>query len=435
MAQRDKNGEKDGCKEYKALSRRHFLSLSAATFAASLAPAWLPRVVLADEDDGERDVMVSIFLRGGADALSLCVPYAEPEYYRMRPSLALPQPDSGSSLAVTDLDGFFGLPPAMAPLLDAYQAGDLLFVHACGSNDPTRSHFDAMYYMEVGQPRPPASLITGWLGRHLSSTAPTQQDGLLRALGIGFSLQRTLIGGPLSVAAPDPSNYGLNGDPTTATERLEAIEAMYAQAQEPLRTSARNTTQTIDLLEEVGFDSYVPAGSATYPEDEFGEALRSTAALIKAQVGVEAVAIDIGGWDTHENQQPGEGAMAMVMSSLARGLAAFHLDLASDDVNNVTTTTMSEFGRNAIENGSLGTDHGHGGAMMVLGKSVAGGRVLSRWPGLAPDQLYEGQDLAVTIDYRDVLTEIVTKRLRNPDFRNVFPDTGYQPTEHGVIAD
>ena len=424
----------DGCKEYKALSRRHFLGLSAATLVTALGPAWLPRVVLADEDDSERDVLVSIFLRGGADSLSLCVPFAEADYYKLRPTLALPRPDSGSPFAVSDLDGFFGLSPALMALLEPYQAGDLLFVHACGSNDPTRSHFDAMYFMEVGQPQPPASLATGWLGRHLQTTAPTLQDGLIRAVGINHSLQRTLIGGPRSVAAPEPAKYGLDGDPDSSAERLAAIEVMYAASEDPLRLNANNTIQTIELLQRIGFDSYQPAGGASYPEDEFGQALRATAALIKAQVGVEAIAIDLGGWDTHEMQEPQEGSMALVMRNLAEGLAAFYRDLEGDSVGNVITTTMSEFGRNAIENGSLGTDHGHGGLMMVLGKSVAGGRVLTRWPGLAPDQLYEGQDLKVTIDYRDVLTEIVTKRLRNPDFRNVFPDANYQPIDHGVIA-
>ncbi|MCP3961505.1 MAG: DUF1501 domain-containing protein [bacterium] len=423
-----------GCNEYSRLSRRNFLGLSASAAAFAMVPGWLPRVVLADEASSSRDVLVSLFLRGGADSLTLCVPHGEDDYYQLRPGLAIPRPDSSAALRAIDLDGFFGLPPALQPLMEVYQDGALAIVHACGLPDTTRSHFDAMHMMEVGMDDPPATLISGWLGRHLQATAPTMEQGFLRAVGIGAGLPRTLVGGPKTLPIGDLETFGLAGDPGTFDQRREALEAMYAIVPDPLGSSARNTFGTIELLEQIDFASYQPAGGAEYPEGEFGTALRSTAAPIKADVGVEAVSIDLGGWDTHELQGPTQGQMSLLMADLAAGLAAFHEDLFTDDHENVIVTAMSEFGRNAIENGSAGTDHGYGGAMLVLGGAVNGGRVIAEWPGLAPELLYEGQDLQITTDYRDVLTEILTRRLDNPDFRSVFSDPSYEPTDLGIVG-
>ncbi len=422
-----------GCDEYQGLTRRNFVGLATGVAAAALAPAWLPRVVYADSHDGSRDVIVSIFLRGGGDALTLCVPHGEDSYYDLRPTLAVPRPDGGGAGRAIDLDGFFGFPQGMKPLMDAWRDGNLLVVHACGMPNPTRSHFDAMRFMEVGMGDAPPNLQTGWLGRHLQATAPTVADGVLRAVGIGYGLQRTLVGGPLTLPIADLAEFGFDGRRATRKERRQALEEMYGVVGDPLATSAENTFRTVDLLKKIGFKSYKPAGAAAYPDDEFGYALKSTAALVKAEVGVEAVAIDLGGWDTHDFQGPVDGHMAYLMESLSGGLAAFHRDLFSDGFEEVVVTTTSEFGRNAAENASAGTDHGHGGLMLVLGGHVAGGRVLAEWPGLADGQLYEGQDLAITIDYRDVLTEILTRRLGNPDFRTVFTDPGYEPQERGVI--
>ncbi len=423
-----------GCREYSRLSRRNFLGLSAGTVAATMVPAWLPRVVLADSHSSSRDVLVSLFLRGGADALTLCVPHGEDDYYQLRPNLAVPQPDSSAAAKTIDLDGFFGLPPSLQPLVEPYQDGALAIVHACGLPDTNRSHFDAMHMMEVGMEDPPAELISGWLGRHLQATAPTLADGFLRAVGIGAGLPRTLVGGPKTLPIGDLETFGLAGDPDTFDQRRSALETMYATVPDPLGSSARNTFGTIELLQQIDFASYQPAGDAVYPQGEFGTALKSTAALIKAEVGVEAVSIDLGGWDTHEFQGPVEGPMSFLMANLAEGLAAFHKDLFTGGFNNVMLVAMSEFGRNAVENGSAGTDHGHGGAMLVLGGAVNGGRVIADWPGLAPDLLYEGQDLRITIDYRDVLTEILTQRLDNPDFRTVFSDASFQPRAHGIVG-
>lgn len=422
-----------GCEEYDRLSRRRFLGLGGAALAAVSAPAWLPRVAYADSHDSARDVLVSVFLRGGADGLTLCVPFGEAAYYRHRPTLAVPPPDASGTARAIDLDGFFGLPPAMAALESLYRAGNLALIHACGQHHPTRSHFDAMHFMEVGQGDPPASRVTGWLGRHLAATAPSLPDALVRAIGVGYGLQRSLVGGPQAVPVRDLASYGFEGDPSSEAARRATVAAMYAAADDVLAGSAANTFRTIELLGQIDVVGYLPGDGAVYPDSDLGTALRSAAALIRADVGIEAIAIDVGGWDTHDEQAPIDGKMAQIMAGLADGLAAFRTDLSASGRDDVTTVAMSEFGRNAIENGSLGTDHGHGNVMMVLGAQVDGGRVVTHWPGLEIDQLYEGQDLEVTIDYRDVLAEIITKRTPNADIRTVFDDPSFVPVDRGVI--
>ncbi len=304
----------DGCREFHQVSRRGFLGGSGTLLAGLAIPGWLPRVVMAQSENTSRDVIVSLFLRGGADGLTLCVPHGESAYYGLRPNLAVPRPDSSSAQRASDLDGFFGLPPAMAPLLGAYQAGDLAIVHACGLPETNRSHFDAMHFMETGQ-KNPGNLATGWLGRHLQNTAPTHGEGLLRAVGIGFGLQRTLAGAPRALPIEDPASFDLRGNPASLTRRRLALEEMYAEVEGALGESARNTFRTIDLLDQIDFDSYQPAAGASYPEDELGQALRSTAALIRAEVGVEAVSVDLSGWDTHDFQAPLDGQMSVVMAS------------------------------------------------------------------------------------------------------------------------
>lgn len=387
------DGDHQSCREHEALTRRRFVGMSAGLMASALAPSWLPGVVHADSGESARDVIVTLFLRGGADGLSMVVPHGDPSYYELRPTLAVPPPDSSARGRVGDLDGFFGLAPAFEPLRHAWDDGALLLVHACGLDGASRSHFEAMRSVEMGGRGSAPVRETGWLGRHLRVTAPVVAGGAPRAVGIGYGLQRTLAGAPFERGAG-----------------------------------------TVELLRRIGFGSYRPAGGAVYPEDELGYALRSAAALIRAEVGVEAVAIDIGGWDTHELQAPLDGHMHYLMSSFAGALAAFHADLAAAGVDRVSLVAMSEFGREARENGSLGTDHGHGGLMLALGSGIAGGRVLADWPGLAPEDLHEGRDLAITTDYRDVLAEILERRAGNANWRTVFPDPGYSRRVLGVTV-
>lgn len=416
-----------GCTEYRTLSRRGFLRAgAAAAIGAATGPAWLPRVVFGGGVQLGRDVIVSIFLRGGADGLSLCVPFAENAYYALRANVAVPPPGGGADTAI-NLDGFFGFAPAMAPLLEAWQAGRLAIVHACGLNDPTRSHFDAQRFMELGGTDGPP-LFDGWLARHLRVASPG--GGLLRGLAHGHAIPAAFWGADRTAPVPDAAGYGLAGDPVSRDARLHTLVQEYVRAGGQLRFAALNTRATIGLLDSVDFAGYRPGGGAAYPPTPLGTALRTTAAMIRARIGVEAVAIDNGGWDLHTQMYPlGTGPMATQMSNLAQSLAAFHRDVI-DGVGGVTVIVMSEFGRRVAQNGSDGTDHGHGNAMLVLGREVLGGRVITQWPGLT--DLHEGLDLRITIDYRDVLAEVLARRAGNANLGAVFP--GYSPIFRGVVA-
>jgi uncharacterized protein (DUF1501 family) len=261
--------------------------------------------------------------------------------------------------------------------------------------------------------------------------SPTAQ---LRAVGINTGLQQSLIGGPLTLPIPNLDSFGLSGTTSTIPARTTALQDMYNSVADPVHSAAETTIQTIALLNTINFAGYVPAGGAVYPTGSLGLALKSTAALIKAQVGVEAVAIDVLGWDNHSNQGPLTGTMATLMSNLAGAMAAFYTDMSSGSPTPPSTTlvAMSEFGRRVAENGSLGTDHGHGNVMLVMGHCISGGRVLSQWPGLQPGQLFQGLDVQVTIDYRDILAEIIQTRLGNPNLNYVFP--AFTPTIRGVTS-
>jgi uncharacterized protein (DUF1501 family) len=420
------------CAEYNELSRREFLARSTAAAVIMAAPAWLPQVAYAQAEDTTRDIIVSIFLRGGADGLTLVPPYAENAYYTLRPTIAIPRPDSSATNKALDLNNFFGLAPALGSLLPAYRAGQLLILHAVGSTDPTRSHFDAQAYMEIGVPGD-RTIETGWLGRHLASKPPMKPTAALRALAFNYGLPLMLAGGPDTLPIPDPSNFGLSGNSSTRSQRLAWLGTSFGGELDPIKSSAANTQRTITELSAINIGAYLPSGGAVYPTSSFGSALRSTAALIRADVGVEAVQIDVSGWDTHNAQGPLTGGMSNTMRTLADAIAAFHADMVgASRLGRLTLVVMSEFGRKAQENGSQGTDHGHGNVMFVLGGSVVGGQVMSQWPGLSAPQLYQGQDLQVTIDYRDILSEIVWRRLGNSKLDVVFP--GYTPNFRGAVV-
>ena len=420
-----------GCTEYQELSRRQFVAGSVGVAAAAVFPAWLPKVVMARHYAAARDVMVSVFQRGGADGLSICAPFGDPAYYAARPTIAIPRPDaSGLTTRGIALDNFFAFPQAMSGLVPAYSAADLLIIQATGQLNNSRSHFDAQRYMEVGKPVDPA-LVTGWLGRHLASTPPFNPSAPLRALGVASGLQKTLVGGPKTLPIADPANFSIGGTTSTAASRLAVLQGDYTRASEPIKSSALDAVNTVNLLQAVNINGYVPANGAVYPTSSFGRALRSIAALIKADVGIEAAQVDIGNWDTHSAQDPIAGSMFNTMRDFSNSLAAFHADVVAPAAVGVTVVSLSEFGRNVRENGSLGTDHGRGTAMLVMGKGIAGGRVLTNgWPGLATANLENGQDLKVTLDYRDVLAEIVQNRLGNANLSYVFP--GWSPTFRGV---
>lgn len=378
-----------------------------------------PRLSFAPANSAARgDTLVVIFLRGAADVLNMVVPHGEANYYRLRPTLGIPPPEASGKKKderVVDLDGFFGLHPGLAPLLDAWQEKQLAIIHACGAPDTSRSHFKAQELMERGveDESGPAS---GWIGRHLAALE-TGNLSPLRAVGMGTRPQRSLSGSAPVSALSSIADFHLGGNPAAVQQMRAALELVYqndALGQETLRI--------MDVLQKIDTTNY-RSPFATYSDSEFGLALKQTAMLIKADVGLEIAAIDLGNWDTHFTQGVISGIMPNLMKDLADGLAAFHADMR-DHMDRLTIVTMSEFGRRAYENSSLGTDHGHGSMMLVLGGNVHGGKVHGTWPGLGESQLVEPGDLAVTTDYRDVMSEILVKRLNNPAIDLVFPDHG-----------
>ncbi len=380
---------------------------------------WMPRLSFAPYNSAPRgDTLVVVFLRGAADVLNMVVPHGEDAYYQLRPSLGVPHPDDSKEkkeARVIDLDGFFGFHPSMRALTDAWQSQQLAIIHACGAPDESRSHFKAMELMERGvdDERGPAS---GWIGRHLA-TLNTGNSSPLRAVGMGTRPQRSLSGSVPVSALRSIADFHLGGDPRALQQMRAALNTVYdddVMGQETL-----SIMDTLQQLDPANYQSLI-----TYPDSEFGLALKQTAMLIKAEVGLEVSAIDVGGWDTHFAQGSTSGLMPNLMQDLADGLAAFHADM-HDHMKNLTVVSMSEFGRRASENGSLGTDHGHGSMMMVLGGNVDGGKVHGEWPGMNEGQLIGPGDLAVTTDYRDVLSEVLVKRLNNPATDAIFPD--YQP--------
>jgi len=321
----------------------------------------------------------------------------------------------------------------MAPLMPAFQSGHLAIVDATGLSDPSRSHFDMQRWLESGITGAMAGgIATGWVGRYLQTIAPAG-SGLMRGLAIENAPTRTLAGGPACVAVPDPSNFTMPGQANTAALRRAALTTMHATEPFPLGPAALDSFATMDLLATIDFDNYVPANGAVYPNTPFGTKLKSAAALIKANIGVEAIQADLGGWDHHNQLGPIQGTMATLMDTLSRALAAFELDLSdgAQTLDRVTLVCMSEFGRRANENGSGGADHGHGNCMLVMGGNVLGGQVVTNWPTLAPASLDHG-DLAITIDIRDVLAEVLADRMACTDLASVFP--GYAPVFRNVIA-
>jgi uncharacterized protein (DUF1501 family) len=425
-----------GCAEYAALTRRDLLFAAGGLGISSLLPAWLPQVVLAQSASTSRDIIVSVFLSGGTDGLSMVAPFGDPDYYTGRPNIAIPRPDAaGTGPKLTALDDFFGFSPGMAPLLPAYRAGDLLVAHATGSVNTSRSHFDAQRYMEAGKPAD-QRLVGGWLGRHLATIPPLRSDAPLRALGLTSGLPLTLATAPRTLPIPNPSSFTLGGNATTAAARAQWLAGNYEGAVNPVSANALDATNTVALLQRINFTGYAPANGIQYPNSAFGNALRSAAALIRADVGVEAIHAFNGGWDTHLNQGNLEtldgGGMHQRMLDLSRSLAAFYADVIQGATpHGVTVVVLSEFGRNARENGNRGTDHGRGNVAFFMGKKIAGGRVITNgWPGLARENLESGQDLRVTLDHRDLLAEIVQVRLGNTNLPVIFPD--FTPRFRGI---
>ncbi len=409
-------------------SRRIFLRNSAlAMVGVGSAPLWLQRALYAkDAPSPRKKILVAIFQRGAADGLNVVVPHGEKAYYRLRPTIAVPRPAAGNADAAIDLDGFFGLHPSLAPLKPLYDRGHLAIVDAVGSPDPTRSHFDAQDYMESGTPGLKAT-EGGWMNRALPKAEGRPSP--VRAVSLGPTVARTLAGPNPAVAVQTIAGFQVR-DKAAGAE----FEEMYRNSSDPLlRAAAQETFEAVGILQSVQKRPYEPSAGAQYPNGRFGGSLKQIAQLIKADVGVEMAFADIGGWDHHVNelgQRASEGQLANLLREYGQALAAFWTDMG-DRMADVALVTMSEFGRTAHENGNRGTDHGHANCMFVMGGAVKGGKVYGQWPGLEKEQLYEGRDLALTTDFRDILGELVAKHMGNGSLDGVFP--GYAPKFAGLV--
>ncbi len=410
------------------LSRRFFLHKGALAVAGTAAlPNFLVRSVLAQSAAAPGRRLVVIFQRGAADGLNVVVPYGEKNYYAMRPTIAIPEKQ------VLDLDGFFGLHPAMAPFKPLYDAGQLAIVHAAGSPDMCRSHFEAQDYMESGTPGN-KNTSDGWLNRALQAEdkcncaahamGHDQEHTAFRALALGAEVPLTLAGSIPAIAINNVNGFAIAGRGPNISPAASAFEAMYAASGDRIFHAAGDETfEAVKMLRAANPAQYAPAPGANYPSSEFGNSMRQIAQLLKANLGVEAAFTDVSGWDTHHAQGGVNGQLANRLADFAAGIAAFWRDMG-DEAGNITLVTMSEFGRTARENGTGGTDHGHANAMFVLGGEVKGGKVYGRWPGLANEQLNQGRDLALTTDYRTVLGEVVTRTMGAENLELVFPGAG-----------
>jgi len=383
------------------------------------APLWLERAAYAGEQQGQRKkILVAIFQRGAADGLNIVVPHGEQRYYGLRPTIAIPRPARASDDATIDLNGFFGLHPSLASLKPLWDQQHLAIVHAASSPDPTRSHFDAQDYMESGTPGLKGT-TDGWLNRALPPQ--TGKPSPVRAVSLGPNLARTLRGAQNAIAVENLNNFTVRD-----TGASKMLQSMYSgTTDQVLNGAGRETFEAVALLQSIQKTPYLPAGEANYPKGRFGDSMRQIAQLIKADVGVEVAFADIGGWDHHVNEP---GQLTNVLREFGNSLAAFHQDLG-DRMEDVVVITMSEFGRTARENGDRGTDHGHANAMFVMGGAVQGGKVYGKWPGLAPEQLNEERDLALTTDFRDVLGEAVYSHLGNRSINSVFPNYNGNPAK------
>ncbi len=409
-----------------SITRRVFLRNSAlAVVGTSAIPSFLTRAAFGSVEPGTRAKrLIVIFQRGAADGLNIVVPHGEPAYYAMRPSISIPRKD------VLDLDGFFGLHPSLASLQPIWNQKRLAIVHAAGSPDPTRSHFDAQDFMESGTPGSKAT-PDGWLNRTLHSLPMPAEKSAFRAIALGPALPRILTGSERAVAINNINDFGVGGGNPNATPLANTFEAMYDQSVDSvLHGTGQETFDAVKMLKAADPAKYKPAPGADYARGRFGDSLKQLAQLIKANLGVQVAFADIGGWDHHVNEGSTQGQIANVLRDFSQSLSAFWVDLG-DLADDTVVVTMSEFGRTARENGNRGTDHGHANVMFVMGGPVKGGQVYGRWPGLEQSQLYEGRDLAVTTDFRRVLGEAVARHLGNSRLDQVFPS--YEDDGNGFL--
>jgi uncharacterized protein (DUF1501 family) len=399
-----------------------------------LAPSFLRRSTLFAEltagagtlSNSRGKVLICLFQRGAADALNMIVPHGDPAYYALRPNIAVPRPVSGAAGAALDLDGFFGLHPSLAPIMDLYRRGMVAPVHAVGSPSSTRSHFDAQDYMESGTPDDKGTR-DGWLNRYLATagTCESCAPSPFRAVAMTSQTPRILDGHAPTIAMNNLDQFAVRTS-GTQTERLEALYR--TGSADVVHAAGGEMFEAVKALKAANPQQYVPQNGAEYPRSPFGQHLRQIAQLIKADVGLEIAFADVGGWDTHVNQGGATGQLATRFDDFAKSIHALVTDLG-DRMADVTIMTMSEFGRTARQNGNGGTDHGHASALFVIGGAVTGKKVHGRWPGLAPEMLYEGRDLALTTDFRSVFSEVASKHLGAKKLDVMFPGFAADPAK------
>jgi uncharacterized protein (DUF1501 family) len=409
-------------------SRRFFLrqgGVALASFGlAGGAPSFLARTVLAEglsvAPSGRRKTLITIFQRGAVDGLNMIVPHGEGAYYGLRPQIAIARPGRGArGESAVDLDGFFGLHPSMSPLKSLWNEKRLAVVHAAGSPDNTRSHFDAQDYMESGTPGR-KSTPDGWLNRYLQ-TKPDAKAATFRAVSLTQNLPRSLYGRAPALAIRNLADFDIRAGAQTQ-RAASGFEDIYERsAGDALAGAGRETFEAVRFLKRVNPQQYRPEHGAQYPRGRYGEALLQIAQLIKAGVGLEVAFADIEGWDTHRAQGGARGQLATLLAQFAAGLKALTVDLGPERMRDVLILTMSEFGRTVRQNGTGGTDHGHANALLVIGGAVRGGKVYGDWPGLREDQLHDGRDLALTTDFRDVFGEVAVKHLGHTEPGKIFP--------------
>jgi uncharacterized protein (DUF1501 family) len=426
----------------QAISRRALLkggAVAGVFVGSGLVPGFVRRALAAaNEGPGRRKVLAFLFLRGAIDGLNVVSPCGEPQFAQLRPTLALPAPgeerksDAGPG-ALLDLGvPGFGLHPSLDALLPLWREGTLAFVHAVGSPDATRSHFDAQDFLELGTPGVKGTR-DGWMARAVAQ-APEGRSAL-GAIAVAQRLPRSLQGdaAALAFASLDQLRLrpmaGTPGGEQGRTLARQTFEALYDLAPDgPVAASGKEAFAAVELLEGKLAGRTFRPGEGGYPAAPIGQSLRLLAALIQSDVGLRIGFAEVGGWDTHVQQQ---GVLARNLADLGKALSAFRADLGPR-LDDVVLVAATEFGRTVRQNGTLGTDHGHGSVAFVLGGRVNGGKIHGRWPGLDDDRLFEGRDLAVTTDLRAVLAAVARAQLGATDVPRLFP--GYAgPVLPGLV--
>ncbi len=416
------------------MKRRDFLRyLAGATCAAGSFTFKSPlQPYLRAAQAATNKTLVVVFQRGGCDGLNAVVPYGDDDYYRLRPKIAVASPNAANSESAVDLNGFFGLHPSLASFLPIFQNGDMAILPTVHYENASLSHFDSQALIESGSTN---KTDVGWISRHLDAHQPSPDEW--SAINFGYSTSHSMRGSEQVSTFNDLADLSLGVPDDQQSELMDILNSVYQKSINGTNPYLKDIAQAgstmledINKVAGVDLKGYAPANGAQYPSSTLGNQLMQSALLIKSGMNPRVITINSGGWDTHINQGAGnpDGRQAKQFSDFSNSLAAFYSDLGAN-MNNVIVLTMTEFGRTAKENGNGGTDHGNASAWFVMGKSLRGGLFTgnSGWPGLADNQLVDGRSLAHTIDYRDIMAELLTHHLNNPQINTILPNHHYTP--------